>query len=55
MMERYFNITGACNPQEHYMVNPDSRLAEIKKWCMQENIASLTVADNMERQQLLMR
>jgi hypothetical protein len=30
-MERYFNITGACNPQEHYMVNLDSRLAEIKK------------------------
>lgn len=30
-MERYFNITGSCNPQEHYMVNLDSRLAEIKK------------------------
>ena len=30
-MERYFNITGACNPQEHYMVNPDIRLAKIKK------------------------
>lgn len=30
-MERYFNITGACNPQEHYMVNLDSRLSEIKK------------------------
>ncbi len=30
-MERYFNITGACNPKEHYMVNLDSRLAEIKK------------------------
>lgn len=30
-MERSFNITGACNPQEHYMVNLDSRLAEIKK------------------------
>ncbi len=28
-MKRYFNITGACNPQEHYMVNLDSRLAEI--------------------------
>ena len=24
-MERYFNITGCCNPQEHYMVNLDSR------------------------------
>lgn len=31
IMERSFNITEACNPQEHYMVNLDSRLAEIKK------------------------
>jgi hypothetical protein len=31
IMNRCFNITGACNPQEHYMVNLDSRLAEIKK------------------------
>ncbi len=30
-MERYFNITGACNPKEHYMVNLNSRLSEIKK------------------------
>lgn len=30
-MNRYFNITGSCNPQEHYMVNLDSRLAQIKK------------------------
>ena len=30
-MNRYFNITGCCNPQEHYMVNLDSRLAQIKK------------------------
>ena len=30
-MNRYFNITGPCNPQEHYMVNLDSRLAQIKK------------------------
>lgn len=30
-MKRSFNITGACNPQEHYMVNLDGRLAEIKK------------------------
>ena len=30
-MEKYFNITVSCNPQEHYMVNLDSRLAEIKK------------------------
>ena len=30
-MERYFNITGCCNPVNHYMVNLDSRLAQIKK------------------------
>ena len=30
-MNRYFNITGCCNPQEHYMVNLDSRLVQIKK------------------------
>ena len=30
-MERIFNITGSCNLQQHYMVNLDSRLAEIKK------------------------
>lgn len=30
-MERCFNITGCCNPEEHYMVNLDSRLAQIKK------------------------
>lgn len=30
-MERYFNITGCCFPEEHYMVDLSSRLAEIKK------------------------
>lgn len=30
-MERYFNITGCCYPEEHYMVDLSSRLAEIKK------------------------
>ncbi len=30
-MNRYFNITGCCNPREHYMVNLDSRLAQIKE------------------------
>lgn len=29
-MERYFNITGSCNPEKHYMVNLDGRLAQIK-------------------------
>lgn len=30
-MMRYFNTTGSCNPKEHYMVNLDSRLNQIKK------------------------
>lgn len=30
--KRYFNVTGLCNPAEHYMVNLDSRLAEIKEY-----------------------
>lgn len=30
-MKRSFNVTGACNPQFHYMVNIQDRLAEIKK------------------------
>lgn len=30
-MERYFNITGCCYPEEHYMVDLSSRLKEIKK------------------------
>lgn len=30
-MRRSFNVTGACNPQFHYMVNLKNRLAEIKK------------------------
>ena len=34
-MERIFNIMGSCNPQQHYMVNLDSRLAEIKKMNVQ--------------------
>lgn len=29
-MSRCFNITGACNPKYHYMVNLESRLAAIK-------------------------
>lgn len=31
-MQRVFNITGSCNPKQHYMVNLDSRVAEIKKY-----------------------
>lgn len=30
-MKRYFNVTGACNPKEHYMVDLQSRLEEIKR------------------------
>lgn len=30
-MERYFNTQGVCYPGEHYMVNLDERLLEIKK------------------------
>ncbi len=30
-MERYFNITGCCDPKEHYMVNLNGRLARIRK------------------------
>ena len=30
-MPKEFNITGTCYPEEHYMVNLDSRLAQIKQ------------------------
>ncbi len=30
-MKRRFNITGACNPRRHYMVNLDSRLKAIRE------------------------
>ena len=30
-MAKYFNTEGPCNPQEHYMVNLDMRVQEIKK------------------------
>ena len=30
-MKRYFNVTGACDAQFHYMVDLRERLAEIKK------------------------
>lgn len=30
-MEKYFNVEGACNPNEHYMVNLDKRVLEIEK------------------------
>lgn len=30
-MTKYFNIEGSCNPKEHYMVNLDKRLEQIKR------------------------
>ncbi len=30
-MSKVFNVTGVCTPQEHYMINLDSRLKQIKK------------------------
>ncbi|MBR1442941.1 MAG: AAA-like domain-containing protein, partial [Firmicutes bacterium] len=30
-MDRIFNVTGACNPKRHYMVDLTSRLEEIRK------------------------
>lgn len=30
-MNKCFNITGPCNPEEHYMVKLDGRISEIKK------------------------
>ena len=30
-MSRRFNVNGVCYPDEHYMVNIDSKLAEIKE------------------------
>ena len=30
-MARYFNTEGNCNPNEHYMVQLDNRLAQIKE------------------------
>ena len=29
-MKRYFNIEGSCHPDEHYMVDLEQRLDEIK-------------------------
>ncbi len=30
-MQKYFNITGICYPEKHYMVNLERRLKEIQK------------------------
>lgn len=31
-MSRKFNVNGVCYPDEHYMVNIDSKLAVLKSW-----------------------
>ena len=31
-MARYFNVTGSCDPEKHYMVNLDSRIDAIKQY-----------------------
>ena len=38
-MKRYFNVTGACNPKRHYMVNIQKSLEEIKRWWTEGNIS----------------
>lgn len=30
-MKKCFNVTGSCNPAEHYMVNLDSRILKIRE------------------------
>ena len=48
-MNRCFNITGCCNPQEHYMVNLDHRLAQIKEM-VDKGSTFVSIMDNsMER------
>ena len=54
-MERIFNITGSCNPQQHYMVNLDSRLAEIKKWSTVGIILQSIEEDSMGRRRYFVR
>lgn len=29
-MERFFNVAGMCRPGEHYMVEPEGRLAKLR-------------------------
>ena len=31
-MAKFFNIVGSCSPEEHYMVNLQSRLVKIKEF-----------------------
>ena len=46
---RYFNTTGACNPQLHYMVDIQERLEEIKNLVDAGKYFTITEPDNMGR------
>ena len=50
-MAKEFNITGTCYPESHYMVNLDSRLAQIKQLVDEESIFLSIRAGSTERQQ----
>lgn len=47
-MKRYFHTTGSCDSYEHYMVNLESRLAQIKK--MIEKLYPLSLNFNKRKQ-----
>lgn len=50
-MGKCFNVTGACDPQLHYMVDIKDRLAEIKELVDDgAHILQLTAPGNMEKQ-----
>ena len=48
-MSKTFNVNGICYPNEHYMVNIDSKLAQIKQ-LVDEKKYFVIGRDNMERQ-----
>lgn len=43
-MARYFNVTGACYPDEHYMVKLDKRLQTIKTMVEQRKYITINRA-----------
>ena len=49
-MAKYFNITGVCRPSEHYMVNLDGRLAEIRKMIDRKHYFVINREDNTGKQ-----
>jgi len=40
-MERLFNISGPCNPREHYMLPPERRLGRVMKLIEQRKYFTL--------------